>query len=304
MTESDIDLIERYLTDELSAEEKTALAQRLDTDPEFQAAFVGYLEESQDLRVMLSPSKAEEIIDSSSFSMASSSKRRLQPLAAAAAIGLLLGGLMTSAVWAYAVPKVAERSHIPVPLADPGFEETTTPLPAMAPRTLNQWVGDASHVISSGDSSFSPRQGSSMLRVGTTDGVRPTRIEQIVDVSHLMLDEDAVVEFSASFFYDGVDPCAMWLLTEAFTMDADEISGTTGKLNDPASSSAKRGVLLPAELNEWRKRRVRMDLPAGTKTIVFSIVASQLTETSAGAARYIDGVEARIVTAEEAHIQD
>ena len=133
-----------------------------------------------------------------------------------------------------------------------------------------------------------------MLKVGTLDGGRPTRIEQIVDVSHLDLDEDAVVEFSASFFYDGVDPCAMWLLTEAFTMDADEISGTTGKLNDPASSSARRGLLLPAELNEWRKRRVRMDLPAGTKTIVFSIVASQLPETSAGAARYIDGVEARM----------
>ena len=109
MTESDIDLIERYLTDELSAEEKTALAQRLDSNPEFQAAFVGYLEESQDLRVMLSPSTSEETIDSPSFSMAPSPKRRFQPLAAAAAIGLLLGGLMTSAVWAYAVPKMSDR---------------------------------------------------------------------------------------------------------------------------------------------------------------------------------------------------
>lgn len=304
MTESDIDLFERYLTDDLSAEEKAALAQRLDSDPEFQVAFVGYLEESQDLRVMFSPSTADEIIDSPSFSMAPSPKRRFQPLAAAAAIGLLLGGVMTSAVWAYAVPKVAERSHLPVPLVDPGFEETTTPLPAMAPRTLNQWVGDASHVISSGDSSLSPRQGGSMLRVGTMDSGGNARIEQIVDVSHLVLEEDAVVEFSASFFYDGVDPCAMWLLTEAFTMHADEISGTTGKLNAPASSSARRGVLLPADLNEWRKRRVRMDLPPGTKTIVFSIVASQLPETSAGAARYIDGVEARIVTTEEALIQE
>jgi len=43
MTESDIDFFERYLTDELSSQEKTALVQRLDSDPEFQAAFIGYL---------------------------------------------------------------------------------------------------------------------------------------------------------------------------------------------------------------------------------------------------------------------
>ena len=296
MTESDIDLFERYLTDELSAQEKTALAQRLDSDPEFQATFVGYLEESQELRVMLSQSGAEEIIDSPSFSMASSPRRRFQPVAAAAAVGLLLGGMMTSMVWAYAIPKVPVVSRIPVPLVDPGFEETATPVPAMAPRTLNQWVGDPSHVVSSGDSTVTPRQGRSMLRMEPVNDRRSSRIEQIVDVSHLVPDEDAVVEFSASFFYDGVDSCPMWLLMQAFTMDADEIIGTTGKLDDAASSSARRGVLLTEGMNHWKKRRLRMDLPAGTKTIVFSIVAGQLPETSAGAFRYIDGVEVRIVT--------
>lgn len=297
MTESDIDLFERYLTDELSAEEKAALAQRLDSDPEFQAAFVGYLEESQDLRVMLSQSKAEETIDSPSFSMASSTRRRFQPLGAAAAIGLLLGGVMTSAVWAYAVPKVPKLSRIPVPLVDPGFEETTTPVPAVVPRTLNRWNGDPSHVVSSGDPAVTPKQGRSMLKMEPLDSRRFSRIEQIVDVSHLVLDEDATVEFSASFLCDGdVDRCKMLLVLRAFTMDADEISGSTEKLEDQVTSEARKGVVIPMGSSDWHERSLRMDLPANTKSLVFSIVASDLPKASAGVSRYIDEVKATIVT--------
>lgn len=305
MTESDIDLFERYLTDELSAGEKTALAQRLDSDPEFQAAFVGYLEESQDLRVMLSQSKAEENIDSPSFSMASSPKRRFQPLAAAAAIGLLLGGLMTSAVWAYAVPKVPKLSRIPVPLADPGFEETATPLPAVLPRTLHRWNGDPSHVISSGDVGVTPKQGRSMLRMEPVDSRRFSRIEQIVDVSHLVPDQDVTVEFSASFFCDGeVDRCKMLIVLRAFTMEAEEISGSTEKLDDQVTSEARKGMVIPVGSSDWHEGSLRMDLPANTKTLVFSIVASDLPTASDGVFRYIDEVEATILTTEAKGIRE
>ncbi len=301
MNESDIDLFERYLADELSAEEKTALAQRLDSDPEFQAAFVGYLEESQALRVMLSQSKQEDIIESPSFSMASSPRRRFQPLGAAAAIGLLLGGVMTSAVWAYAVPKVPKVSRIPVPLVDPGFEQTTTPVSAVVPRTLNRWNGDPSHVVTSGDSGVTPKQGRSMLKMEPVDSRRFSRIEQIVDVSHLVPDEDAAVEFSASFFCDGeVDRYKMLLVLRAFTMEAEEISGSTEKLDDQVTSEARKGVVIPVGSSDWHEGSLRMDLPANTKTLVFSIVAADLPEASAGVARYIDEVEATIVTAHPA----
>ena len=299
MTESDIDLFERYLTDELSAEEKTALAQRLDSDSEFQAAFVGYLEESQELRVMLSQSKGEEIIDSPSFSMASSSRRRFQPLGAAAAIGLLLGGVMTSAVWAFAVPKIPKVSRIPVPLVDPGFEQTTTPVPSVLPRTLNRWNGDPSHVVSSGDSAVTPKQGRSMLRMEPVDSRRYSRIEQIVDVSHLIPAKDAAVEFSASFSCDGaVNQGRMLLVLRAFTAGADEIRGSTGKLDDQVTSEARKRVLIPAGSTDWHAGSLRMDLPANTKTIVFSIAAVDLPEASAGSSRYVDDIKATIVVAE------
>ena len=183
MTESDIDLIERYLTDELSLRRKrrrnaSTVDRRLSSGPG---------------RISGPPRDAFPRPRQGNYRLAKFLEQApFSALAAAAAIGLLLGGLMTSAVWAYAVPK-SERSHLPVPLIDPGFEETTTPLPAIAPRTLNQWVGDASH---DREILLFRRQGSWMLKVGTLDGGRPTRIEQIVDVSHLDLDEDAVVEFS------------------------------------------------------------------------------------------------------------
>ena len=165
MTESDIDLFERYLADELSAQEKTALAQRLDSDPEFQTAFVGYLEESQDLRVMLTQAGSEDIIDLPSFAMASSRRRRFLPLGAAAAAGILLGVFVTSGVWAYAVPKIPEVSRIEIPLVDAGFEDTATPVPAVVPGALNRWNGDASHVVSSGDSAVEPKEGRFMMKM-------------------------------------------------------------------------------------------------------------------------------------------
>ena len=67
MNEDDIDLFERYLTNNLSALEKAAMAQRLDGDPEFQEAFVRYVEESQDLRVALTQSVSGEQSGMQSF---------------------------------------------------------------------------------------------------------------------------------------------------------------------------------------------------------------------------------------------
>lgn len=224
----------------------------------------------------------------------------LRPLTAAA-VGILLGVLTTSVVWAYTVPKIPEVLRIKIPLVDPGFEQTTTPVPSVVPRTLNRWNGDPSHVVSSRDSAVAPKQGRSMMKLEPVDSRPYSLIEQIVDVSHLVPTEDAAVEFSASFFCDGaVDQSRMLLVLRAFTMGADEISGTTEKLDEQVSSGARKGVLIPAGSSDWHEGRLRMDLPANTKTIVFSIAAVDLPEASAGSSRYIDDLKATIVTAHPA----
>lgn len=301
MTESDIDLFERYLAYELSAGEKTALAQRLDSDPEFQAAFAAYLEESQDLRVMLTQSAPEVKTDVLSFAKTPSPRRRILPLGAAAAAGILLGVFITSGVWAYAVPKIPKVSRIEVPLVDAGFEDTATPVPAVVPRALNRWNGDASHLVSSGDSAVEPKQGRFMMKMEPVEERPYSRIEQIVDVSHLVPAEDAAVEFSASFSCDGaVNQGRMLLVLRAFTAGADEISGSTEKLDDQVTSEARKRVLIPAGSTDWHTGNLRMDLPANTKTIVFSIAAVDLPEASAGSARYIDDIKATIMSAHPA----
>lgn len=297
-------LIQNHLAGLASEEESAELETALNEDAKLRALYLDYANLDMSLEAS---AQAATALQEAQVLPSPAQKRDLNPVwpslrpLTAAAVGILLGVLTTSAVWAYAVPKIPKMSRIPVPLVDPGFEKTTTPVPAVIPRTLNRWNGDASHVVVSGDSAVKPKQGHSMLKMQPVEERRYSRIEQIVDVSHLVPDEDAAVEFSASFFCDGaVNQSRMLLVLRAFTMGADEISGTTEKLDEQVSSGARKSVLIPAGSSDWHEGRLRMDLPANTKTIVFSIAAVDLPEASAGSSRYIDDLKATIVTAHPA----
>jgi hypothetical protein len=297
-------LIQNHLAGLASEEESAELETALNEDAKLRALYLDYA--NLDMSLEASAQAATALQEAQALP-SPARKRDLNPVwlslrpLTAAAVGILLGVLTTSAVWAYAVPKIPKMSRIPVPLVDPGFEKTTTPVPTVIPRTLNRWNGDASHVVASGDSAVKPEQGHSMLKMQPVEERRYSRIEQIVDVSHLVPDEDAAVEFSASFFCDGaVNQSRMLLVLRAFTMGADEISGTTEKLDEQVSSGARKGVLIPAGSSDWHEGRLRMDLPANTKTIVFSIAAVDLPEASTGSSRYIDDLKATIVTAHPA----
>jgi hypothetical protein len=209
------------------------------------------------------------------------------------AAGIVIGALTTTLLWAHAVPKV---SRIDVPLVDPGFEEVITPVPAVIPRGLNRWNGDASHTVSSGDSGVKPKQGRFMLKMLPVEDRRYSRIEQIVDVSHLVPAEGGAVTFSASTICDGaVNQSKMILVLRAFTLASAEISGSTEKLDDQVTSEARKRVLIPAGSTDWHTGSVRMDLPANTKTLVFAIAAIDLPKPSKGSSRYIDDIKATIV---------
>lgn len=293
------DLIQRHLTGMASPEEAATLENALEANADLRSLYLDFAnidmalgasaeaaKALQEVQVLPSPDRGRSL---------GPVRRSLRPLTAAAA-GILLGAFMTSVVWAYAVPKLPSVSRVKIPLVDPGFEATATPVPAVIPRALNRWNGDATHVISSGDSAVKPKQGRSMLKMEPVDSRPYSRIEQIVDVSHLVPTEDAAVEFSASFFCDGaVNQSRMLLVLRAFTAGADEISGSTEKLDDQVTSAARKPVLIPAGSTDWHTGKLRMDLPANTKTIVFSFAAVDLPEASAGSSRYIDDVEARIV---------
>lgn len=307
MKEEELDLLHRYLDGGILPEELETLEELLRTNAEARStlrslATIDAKWQELETKDLVSQSDEERVVEGTSFRPAPG-WLSWRPLTSAAA-GIIMGVLTTSIMWAYTVPQTPEVSHIEIPLVDPGFEETDSPVPAVIPRALNRWNGDASHAVSSGDSVVKPKQGRFMMKMQPVEDRRYSRIEQIVDVSQLVPAEGGAVEFSASIVCDGaVNQSRMLLVLRAFTMGADEIGGSTEKLDDQVTSEARKRVLIPAGSTDWQAGSMRMDLPANTKTLVFSIVAVDLREASASASRYIDDVKARIVTTQPARIQ-
>ena len=172
----------------------------------------------------------------------------------------------------------------------------TTPIHSSIPRALNRWRGDASHIVSPGNSSVKPKQGRFMMKMQPVEDRRFSRFEQIVDVSHLVPAEGGAVDFSASMFYDGTEhKSKMLFVLRAFTMSSEEIDGSTEKLEDQVTCDARKAFTIPPGSTDWHTGNLRMDLPKNTKTLIFAIVAKDLPNTSKNASQYVDDVKAVIV---------
>ena len=300
------DLTQRHLAGIASPEEATTLEEALKTDADLRSLYVDYANLDMALGASAEAAKALQEVQALPVSALDRNSRPLWPLrpAAAVAAGLLLGVLTSSVVWAVTAPKIPQVTRINVPLVDPGFEEVTTPVPAVIPRALNRWNGDDSHTVSAEDSPVKPKQGRFMMKMQPVEQRRYSRIEQIVDVRHLVLSSGGTVEFSASTFCDGaVNQTKMILVLRAFTIGSEEISGSTEKLDDQVTSEARKTVFIPPGSTDWHTGNLRMDLPENTKTLVFAIAAIDLPEASKGSSRYIDDIKATIVTTRPAEIQ-
>jgi len=288
------DLIQRHLTGTASPEEATTLEEVLKKDADLRGLYLNYA--NLDMALGARAEAAQELDGEQVVSVPKPrpSWFSLRPLTSAAA-GIVLGVLTTSVIWAYAVPSAPKVLRIKIPLENPGFEEAITPVPPVLPRSLNRWNGDDSNTVSSGDSSVKPKKGRFMMKMEPVEERRYSRIEQIVDVRHLVPAEGGVVKFNASISSDGAAQSRTILVLRAFTMSPDEINGSTENLVDQVTSEARKAVIIPTGSTDWHRGTVRMDLPENTKTLVFSIAAVNPANASKGASRYVDEIKATIV---------
>ncbi len=84
-----------------------------------------------------------------------------RPLTAAAA-GIVLSALCTSAVWAYTGQRLAAKVRA-LPIANPSFESAEQMAPNGIPETAGKWSGDFARVVT-GENGIQPHQGKQMLR--------------------------------------------------------------------------------------------------------------------------------------------
>lgn len=305
MNSDDDRLIGRYFDGTLSPEQKNALQELLTQSAEARKRFrlLATIEDGLAERGQESASVETHVSPAPLPLMEPGRGPMWRPLVSTAA-GIVIGALTTTLSWAHVAPKGPMVSRIAVPLVDPGFEAVITPVPAVTPRILNRWNGDPSHTVSTGDSGVTPKQGRSVMQMLPVEHRRFSRIEQIVDVSHLVPAEGGTVEFSAATFCDGaVNQSKMILVLRAFTMASDEINGSTEKLDDQVVSEARKTIFIPPGSTDWHTDNLRMDLPPNTKTVVFAIAAVDLPQASKGSPRYLDDIRAEIVVTQPAGVE-
>ena len=294
-------LIQKHLAGMASEEETARLEHTLESDPDLRRLYLDY--SNLDMALEASAEAAKALQEAQVLPKAapngnfSSLWFSWRPLSSAVA-GIVLGGLSTTMLWAYTSPKIPEVLRIVIPLEDPGFEETSTPLPFTPPRTLNSWNGDASHItVPAAEVAVQPQKKSQyVLKMQPVSERDFSRLEQIVPVGHLVPAEGGSVDFSADFFCDSaLHACKALLVVRAFSLRGDEIEGTTRDLRDEVTSTARKAVILSPGMTSWRRGKVRMDLPPDTKTLVFSMVATDPPMGAPNASQYIDNVKAVIV---------
>jgi hypothetical protein len=297
MINDDDKLIGRYFNGTLSPEQKGALQELLAQSPQARQRFRLLATLEDGLAERAQEFASADIPTSPSSSALTETDRLLswRPLAAAAA-GLVIGALSATVLWAQSTSKVPTLERINVPLFDPGFEEINTPIPAVIPRVFDRWNGDASHAVSSGDSVVKPKQGEFMLKMLPVEDRKYSRIEQIVDVRHLVPAKGGRVTFSASIICDGAETQSKIILVlRSFNVDIRKVSGSTEKLQEQVTCETRKTVFIPADSTNWHIGELAMDLPEKTKTLVFEIAAVDLPKKSRESSRYIDDIKAEIV---------
>lgn len=245
--------------------------------------------------------------------------RRLlgRPLAAAA-IGIVVGMLCTSAVLGF----VARPAGRTTTLIREGFEEPPAPGTTGVPAGPGRWSGDYSDVVGA-QRGVKPAGGTRMLRFLRSDheggtGPQPRRsgdVMRVVDVSRLAhaIDRGAVMvslsalfdaaDFPADERYDGV--------VAIYALDADlELDGANEDIvhREALALSSADVKSLDRDPGTWQPATARLLLPAGTARVLLKVSLRRmpvgrngldsLPEKISFAGHFVDEVQASLVIVE------
>lgn len=245
--------------------------------------------------------------------------RRLlgRPLAAAA-IGLMVGTLCTSAVLGF----VARPAGRATTLIRDGFEEPPAPAVTGVPPGPGLWSGDYSEVVG-GWQGVKPASGKAMLRFLRSDhdgstGPRPRRsgdVMRVVDVSRLSrsIDRGVVMvtlsavfdaaDFPAGERYDGV--------VTIYALGADlELEGANEDIVHQEALALSSGDVksLDHDPGTWQPATTRLLLPPDTRLVLLKVTVRRmpvgrtgldsLPEKVSFTGHFVDDVQASLVITE------
>jgi len=211
---------------------------------------------------------------------------------AALACGLLVGVLMTSAAWVYAMPRSADGANNTV-LLDEGFESGPAPSSTGIPVESDRWAGDFCELVGESQA-IRPAGGRRMLRFLRADyenkpkpsGSYVSDIYRLIDVRPRraeLEDGGTILQLSAGFNAGDFPAaekyqCSMSL----YALDAETALNGSARLDNTLqldSLAYTRGsrLLLDHEAETWQRLSAELRLPPNTDFVLVRIGLAHAT---------------------------
>jgi len=229
----------------------------------------------------------------------------------AAAAGIMFGMCCTSLMFAY-VPWSAIIRAKPLPLKNPGFEETVEIPAAGVPTAAGFWSGDFSRVVGP-DNGIVPLQGDRMLRFLRADNEHSLAAEpsfvgeatQILDLRPWrseLAGGHAVIEISAAFncipSASGED-FEFAVKAATFKGDPSDAARQWRNLEETSVSRAVRYVWADSNRSSWQRGSVAVAAPEDSDYLVFQCVVARKRPIAIDSAvvfrgHYVDDVEVHL----------
>ena len=316
-----LELIRLYFDGKANPEELFALESQLLNDSAVRFEFLRYAHLDAALMGTLGPKLAGELAKpvltkfkehtinekpAASTSPTKQFDRMLRRPLVAASIGILIGLISASSIWAFFVPTRRETIN----LLTEDFESQSFSLVRHLPLGVGIWRGDRANIVYE-ERGVKPASGNRMLRFireGWEGKPRQT-YSHIADVYHLMDirewlshntgDDPIVVQASASFnavpfSADEEYGCSV----SVYALDSDSVPKSASNVgmeltrNSTAMARSVRTVL-DRNVSQWQNLGTELQLPPNTEYLVVRVHITQLFESygkSPFDGAYVDGI--------------
>ncbi len=294
------DLIEAYLDGRLSANEAAKLSRLIEGSADararyWEAATIHGLLEQALQQVSLKAAMGQTGSASAGFS------RPFQwPALTAAAAGLVFGMFGATMVWAYAVPSAKGLAREKVNLFSESFEEEGMPLSRRFPTRAGEWFGDMRSAPP--ELGIEPFRGDRMIELTPVSTRKFAYARRIIDLADQPPPEagqtrhlEVVAAFAAA---DPAIPTQYQIRLAAFHQppsDVRPIWNDEAALFDTVLQHTGRNVVTEPGEQGWKKIRVMLEVPPGTRSLVISLAAANADPSQPASEHYLDAVRAGLV---------
>ncbi len=235
----------------------------------------------------------------------------LRPYAAvaAAAAGLVVGGLAVGTAWAIVQPRNQKAAPVTnVALTDAGFELGQAPGLQGVPNQFGVWQGDPAEAVES-HGAVQPHEGERLLRFkaastgdAKSDGeYMACDLWQVVELPESLSNGPGIVRVQAWFNSTAQAPARFHLMaiaTDSPPTRIPELWEQRYVENNLVPSAARSMTFVDGDPATWERGEVALHVPAGARTLVVAIAAYRLStqpQTESFPGQYVDAVNVSFI---------